>query len=75
MRDYVKKNKKASLTNNFRRVGLYSQFNPSNYRTFFLFIEGWFHFPITFMASLQITKLSPILTSVMILLLFTLNIL
>lgn len=41
-----------------------------NLRTFFLFIEGRFHFPITFMASLQtFTKLSPILTSIMILLL------
>lgn len=42
---------------------------PQNCRTFFLFIEGQFHFPITFMASLQtFTKLSPILTSIMILL-------
>lgn len=42
---------------------------PQNCRTFFLFIEGQFHFPITFMASLQtFTQLSPILTSIMILL-------
>lgn len=68
MRDYVKKISKPYLLTILEELDYILNLIRQNCRTFFLFIEGQFHFPITFMTSLQtFTKLSPILTSIMIL--------